>query len=330
YGVVEAAVGCPVRSSMETVRLGEVAGVPVWFDKTAYEQADAVIPVGRVKPHTDFHGAVESGLMKMIAIGLGKQHGASTFHGRGIGEFHHLIPAVAAFTLTKVNIPFGIALVENGFGRLSLMEAVSASTIVTREPELLDIARAKLATLPPVEMVDVLIIDEIGKDISGDGADPNVINRDVASVVDFRALGARPIIQRLVVRDLTDDTEGNATGIGMFDFALRRAVERIDPISTAMNMITAKAPQGARIPITVEHDRQALHLAIASALNVPETGARLMRIRNTKDLETFFVSETLLPELTATTAVEILGEPEPIQFDPAGMFLDPVGSLTPA
>ena len=331
YGVTEEAVGCPIRASMEVVRLGEVDSgvfrdVPVWFDRIAFEEADAVVPVGRVKPHTDFHGDVESGLMKMIAIGLGKQQGASTFHGRGIGEFHHLIPTVATYTLSKVPIPFGLALVENGFGHLSVVEAVPASEIRTREAELLELARTKMARLPAVAEVDVLVVDEIGKDISGDGADPNVVNRDVAGVVDYAVLGAKPTVQRMVVRDLTDDTEGNATGIGMFDFALARAVARMDPIATAMNMITAKAPQGARVPITVETDRQALHLALASALNVPEDGARVLRIRNTKELETFLASESLLPELAALDGVEILGEPTPIEFDPVGMLRDPLSA----
>ena len=331
YGVTEEAVGCPVRASMDVVRLGEVDSgafrdVPVWFDRIAFEEADAVVPVGRVKPHTDFHGDVESGLMKMIAIGLGKQQGASTFHGRGIGEFHHLIPAVATYTLSKVPIPFGLALVENGFGHLSLIEAVPAAQIRTREPALLEMARAKLARLPAVAAVDVLIVDEIGKDISGDGADPNVVNRDVAGVVDYAALGARPTVQRMVVRDLTDETEGNATGIGMFDFALARAVARLDPIATAMNMITAKSPQGGRVPITVDSDRQALHLALASALNLPESGARVLRIRNTKELETLLASEALLQELAALDGVEILGELAPIEFDPVGMFRDPVSA----
>ena len=334
YGVTEEAVGCPIRASMDVVQLGEVDSgpfrdVPVWFDRIAAEEADAVIPVGRVKPHTDFHGPVESGLMKMIAIGLGKQQGASTFHGRGIAEFHHLIPAVAAYSLAKVNIPFGLALVENGYGHLSLIEAVPAAQMRTREAELLELARAKLARLPAVAAVDVLVVDAIGKDISGDGADPNVVNRDVAGIVDYAALGARPLVQRMIVRDLTEETEGNATGIGMFDFALARAVANIDPIATAMNMITAKAPQGARVPITVETDRQALHLALASALNLPgegKAGARLLRIRNTKDLETMLASESLLPELAKLGGVEILGEPAPIQFDPAGMFTDPVSA----
>jgi hypothetical protein len=321
YGVTEAFVGCPIRAAMETVQLGTLEdGVPVWFDRIAHDDADVVIPVGRVKPHTDFRGQVESGLAKMIAIGLGKQHGASWFHSQGIGTFGDLIPRVAAFSLSQVNIPFGIALVENGLSKLAMIEAVPAAGMFEREAELLEIAKAKLARLPQVPAADVLIVDEIGKDISGDGADPNVINRDVAGIIDFSA--AMPTVQRAIVRDLTDDTDGNATGIGMFDFALRRVVEKMDPIPTYMNMITAKSPSGARIPITVENDRQALQLAIASALRVEEGRARIIRIASTKALSEFWSSEPLAEALAATGTVEQVSDLTEIAFDTDGMFAD--------
>ena len=321
FGITEATMGCPIRSSMETVHLGEVeGGVPVWFDRHAYE-ADATIPVGRVKPHTDFRGPVESGLMKMIAIGLGKQKGADFFHSQGIAEFHHLIPAVAGFTLTRANIPFGLALVENGYGRLSLIEAVPAARIWEREQELLRIARDRMGRLPG-ERIDVLIVDYIGKDISGDGADPNVINRDIAGALPPTEEPLRPRIQRLIVRDLTPDTEGNATGIGMADVALRRAVEKMDPIATYMNLITAKAPQGARIPLTVDTDRQALHVALACCVKTTPETARIARIRDTKHVEELWASEPLLPELLDTGRVELLSDPRRIAFDAAGMFED--------
>jgi hypothetical protein len=187
---------------------------------------------------------------------------------------------------------------------------------------LLEIARAKMARLPEIPAVDVLIVDTIGKDISGDGADPNVINRDVAGVIDFTE--ARPRIQRAIVRGLTDDTEGNATGIGMFDFALRRAVDRMDPIPTYMNMITAKSPSGARVPITVDTDRQALQLAIASALKVENGRAKLLRIVSTKSLTHFLASEPLLDDLLASGRVALAGEPGEIAFDPDGMFTETV------
>ncbi len=321
YGVTEAAVGAPIRASMETVRLGELeGGVPVWFDRIAHDTADLVIPVGRVKPHTDFRGPVESGLMKMIAIGLGKQHGANWFHSQGIGTFGDLVPRVAAFTLSKMPIPFGLALVENGFSKLGLIEAVPAAMIRDREAELLEIARSMMAGLPEVDQLDVLIVDEIGKDISGDGADPNVIHRAVVDTMDFT--GVRPQIQRYIVRGLTELTDGNATGIGMFDFALQRAVDEIDPVPTYMNMITAKSPQGARVPITVSTDRQALTLAVASALKVTEGSARFMRIASTKELETLWVSAPVLDELRASGAtIEVVEDVQPIAFDDEGMFI---------
>jgi hypothetical protein len=324
FGITEATMGCPILSSMATVHLGEIEEmgetVPVWFDQNAYH-ADAVIPVGRVKPHTDFHGPVESGLMKMIAIGLGKQKGADFFHSQGMAEFDHLIPAVAGFTLGRVNIPFGLALIENGYGRLSLIEAVPAARIWDREQELLRLARDRMGRLPG-ERIDVLIVDAIGKDISGDGADPNVINRDVVGLIAASELPLRPHIQRLIVRDLTPDTEGNATGIGMADVALRRAVEKMDPVATYMNMITAKAPQGARIPLTVDTDRQALFVALACCLKTTTETAHIARIPDTKHVEELWASEPLLPELLASGRVELLADPRPIAFDAAGMLQD--------
>lgn len=320
YGITEETMGCPILSSMETVQLGMVEGdVPVWIDKNAFE-ADAVIPVGRVKPHTDFRGPVESGLMKMIAIGLGKQHGAEFFHFQGMGEFYHLIPAVANYTLSRVNIPFGVAVIENGYGSLAQAEAVPAARIFEREQELLRIARNRMGRLPG-ESIDVLIIDRIGKDISGDGADPNVINRDVAGALPLTEEPEKPRIQRVIMRDLTDDTDGNASGIGMADIVLRRAVERMDPVATYMNMITAKAPQGARIPLTVDNDRQAIQIALACCLKTKPETSRIARIQDTKHVETFWASEPLLPELLASGRVEVTGELRPIGFDNEGMLM---------
>lgn len=319
YGVTEEAMGCPIRSSMETVQLGTVEGdVPVWFDKNAYG-ADAVIPVGRVKPHTDFRGPVESGLMKMLAIGLGKQKGADFFHWQGIGEFHHLIPSVAKFTIARVNIPFGIALIENGYGNLAQVEAVPGARIWEREQELLRIARDRMGRLPG-KRIDVLLIDLIGKDVSGDGADPNVINRDVAGAIPPSEARQEPLIQRVVMRGLTDDTDGNATGVGMGDVVLRRLVDKMDPVATYMNLITAKAPAGARIPITVDTDRQALFVALSSALKTTPETSRIARIRDTKHVDEFWASELLLEDIG--DAVERLGELRPIAFDADGMLAD--------
>jgi hypothetical protein len=319
YGVTPEAIGCPIRASMETVQLGAVEDdVPVWFDRLAASEADVVVPINRVKPHTDFHADVESGLVKMITIGLGKQKGADVFHARGFEQFAHLLPAVLERTLQQVSIPFGVALVENGHARLSLIEAVPGERIWAREQELLRLARERMPRLPG-EAIDVLIVDQLGKDISGIGSDTNVVNRYY-----FGPLPFTPRIQRLIVRDLTPDTEGNASGIGLADVVLKRAVDKIDPVQTYMNCITAKTPEGARVPITVETDRQALYVALACCLQVETSSSKLARIRDTKHLEEFWASEPLLPELLATERVEQMGELEPIRFDAQGMLSEAV------
>ena len=322
YGITEATMGCPIRASMDTVLLGEVEGhVPVYFDRISYEEADAVIPVGRIKPHTDFHGPIESGLMKMIAIGLGKQKGADTFHSNGFTTFHHLIPAVGLFTLSHVNIPFGIGLVENGYSHMSLIEAIPAQRIFEREKELLKIARERLGRLPG-ERIDILLVDEIGKDISGDGADPNVINRDISGELAKSEVLPKPAIQRIIFRDLTEDTEGNATGVGLADFVLRQLADKIDPTITYMNVITAKHPEGGRLPLVIDNDRQAIYLAIGSALHTTAETARIARIKNTKDVEEFWITEPLVEDMLASGRVELLGDLQPIGFDANGMLTE--------
>ena len=317
YGVTEAAMGAPVRASMETLQLGEVeGGVPVYFDLLAAE-ADLIIPINRIKPHTDFHGEIESGLLKMIAIGMGKQRGADTFHAVGFDHFARLIPAVARFSAGRLPIGFGIALLENGLGRLARIEAVPAAGMAAREQQLLGLAREWMARLPG-ERVDVLLIDEVGKDISGIGADTNVINRYYTGT-----LPLRPHIQRIVVRGLTPATEGNASGMGQADVVLRRAALRMDPLATYMNCITAKTPEGARIPLTVDNDRQALHVALACCVQVTTERAAIMRIEDTKHLETLWVSEPLLADLEAAGNVTRVEEPREIAFDAEGMLVDP-------
>lgn len=316
YGITPESMGCEIRSSMETVKIGEVeGGIPVYFDKHALS-ADAVIPINRVKPHTDFRGPVESGILKMLAIGFGKQKGADTFHGQGFDFFHRLIPAVGRFDLAHVNVPFGLALVENGHARLAHIEAVPAANVWEREQELLKFARDKMARLP-VQALDVLILDYIGKDISGLGMDSNVVGRYYTGPTGFP-----PRVQRIVVRDLTDETEGNAVGIGMADVVLNQAVQKMDRYKTYMNCITAKTPDGCRVALTVETDREALAVALACCLKTEPETARILRVRDTKHLDRFYASEPLIPELLATGLCEVVGALHPIGFDGNGMLLD--------
>jgi hypothetical protein len=316
-GMTAEAIGCPIRSSMETVRIGEVEdGVPVFVDRHALMDADIVIPINRVKPHTDFSGPVESGLLKMIAIGLGKQKGADTFHSEGFGTFWRLIPAVAAFTLNHVPIPFGLALLENGHARLRAVEAVRAAAMFEREQELLVEADRYLARLP-LDALDVLVLDRIGKDVSGLGMDSNVVGRYYTGPT-----GRPPLIQRIIVRDLTDETEGNGVGIGMADVVLRRAASRMDVAKTYVNAVTAKTPEGVRVPLTVDSDRQALDIAIACCLKVDPETAGIVRLLDTKHLEWFYASEPLLPVLRATGTCDISETVGPIGFDAEGQFTE--------
>jgi hypothetical protein len=316
-GITPERIGCEIRASMDTVVLGEVRdGLPVYMDREALEGADAIIPINRVKPHTDFTGPVESGLLKMIAIGLAKQKGADTFHAQGFDAFAELIPAVAAFTLAHAPIPFGLALVENGYARLLRIEAVPAAMMESRERILRDDADELLARLPFADL-DVLVLDRIGKDISGLGMDSNVVGRYYTGPT-----GRGTSIQRIFLRDLTDETEGNAVGIGMADVVHARAVARMDATKTYMNCVTAKTPEGARIALTAASDRQGLDLALACCLRIDPARARIARILDTKHLEWFFASEPLIEELRGRDDCEIHGEAAPIGFDEAGEFID--------
>ena len=319
YGITPESMSCEIRSSMDTVGLGEVRpGVPVFLDRNALEGADFIVPINRVKVHTDFTGPVESGLMKMIAIGLGKQKGADTFHSQGFAAFDRLIPEVAAYTLARAPIPFGLALIENGNARLLHVEAVPAERIAAREPELLVMSTNALARLPMAK-IDVLILDAIGKDVSGLGMDSNVVGRYYDGPT-----GTPPSIQRIVVRDLTEATQGNAVGMGMADITLRRAVAKIDQRKTYMNCITAKTPEGARVPLAVDTDREAIAIALACCIKVAPAEARIVRARDTKHLELLYVSAAFLPELLATGRCEVVRPAAPIAFDAAGMLADPL------
>ncbi len=312
-GITPESIGCEIRSSMDTVLVGQAGDTPVYVDRHAATEADLIVPINRVKPHTDFSAPIESGLAKMISIGLGKQHGANVFHARGFPTFSELVPAVTELSLARLPIRFGIALVENGHARLARIEAVPAERLLERERELLRDAYQLMPRLPTTTL-DVLIIDEIGKDISGLGMDSNVVGRY------YDSLTPPPAIQRIVVRGLTEATEGNAVGIGLADVVLRRAATAMDAAKTYMNAITAKTPEGARIALTVETDREAVDVALACCIGVSPEAARILRIRNTKHLEWLYASEALVADLSeAGCQVEPLRE---MGFDAAGELVD--------
>lgn len=314
YGYTEAAFGVPVKASMDVVQVGQLKdSTLVYCDKLAYE-ADYIIPINRVKPHTSFRGKHESGLAKMLAIGVSKHAGAAALHFHGFAQFHHLIPEAAQISLDSTNVLFGVGMVENSLEELRMVEFVNPENYLTRDAALLEIAKASIPQLL-IKDIDVLIIDQIGKDISGAGMDPNVTGRCGAGMPGFD-VGLS--IGRVVVRDLTDKTQGNASGMGTADVTTQRMLKKIDWTKTYTNMVTAGVINGARLPIVANTDRDAFGIAVRGCPNVSTKESRIVRIRNTLELTTIWVSETLLPEIKGNSQLEIKSEPFELNFDSEG------------
>ena len=314
YGITEATMGCPVRATMDVVQVGEALGLPVWLDAFASE-ADWIGVVNRVKPHTDFKGSIESGLFKMMTIGLGKWKGAMQYHRANVTHsYETVITSVGREMLAKARIGFGLGIVENGYDETGHIEAFSAANLEDGERRLLKDAREWMARLP-FKQIDVLVVEEIGKNISGSGMDTNVIGRPTNPHEPFPA---DPKILWIVALDITEESYGNATGIGNADFTTRRLVERIDMKPTLINCITACSPGMAKVPATYENDREAVEAALSCiGLTTPEN-ARVIRIKNTLMLGEIEVSEAYLPEVAKRGDLSSLGDPTPLRFDVAG------------
>lgn len=315
-GITESVCGAPILSSMEVVQIGETpGGMPVYLDKYASE-ADGIILMGRIKVHTDFKSPnhIESGLMKMSAIGLGKHRQALLLHSYGIHGIRDLMLEVAKVTLAKANILCGIAIVENAMEETAVIEAIPTERIPEREAELLQYSAALMPKLP-VEDIDVLIVDEIGKNYSGTGMDTNIIGR-------MRILGEKepesPRIKYIIVSDLSNETDGNALGIGLADLTTRRAFEKIDFRKMNENVVTSTFLSRGMIPLVMENDREALQAALRSNWGVKPEDSKIVRIPNTLNLEYLYVSETLLPEISQKENVEVIGEPAEISFGADG------------
>jgi hypothetical protein len=295
-GITEATVGAPIRSSMETVEIAAVTSphggrVPVYTDAIAWRDADAVIPVNRIKPHTGFRGPVESGLCKMLAIGLGKHDGAARLHREGYGVFDSLVLQAARAVLAIGRVPFGLAVVENAYEEAAVMEAVPGPDIVAREQTLLEKARSLMPGLP-VPRVDVLVVERFGKNISGVGMDPNVTGRGELGVAlpGFRG----PDIERIVVLSLTPETEGNAHGIGLADIITQDVFDGIDRRTTWTNTLTAGSLACGRIPVALPSDALAVAAAADTVPGMQPEDARVVRIKDTLSLSEIAVSENLL------------------------------------
>jgi hypothetical protein len=318
YGVTEAFTGAPILSSMETVEISRTQdGVPVFIDKNASE-ADGIIVINRIKPHTKFKAPIESGLMKMMAIGMGKQKGADHYHKAALHyTFPKIIVDAGREVLKKAPILCGLGLVENGYDETALIAALPPEELEEREKELLVLAKKLMPRLPFSE-IDLLIIDEMGKDISGMGIDPNVTgrNRDILGVF------PHPVhATRVFVRDLTSSSGGNATGIGVADLTTKRLVDKIDRLSTYMNCITGISLEKAAIPMYFETDRECIRVALGSIGLTPTEKSRIVRIKSTLHLDEVEVSEIYKDEILNRPDLEILEGPRPMSFDAQGNLL---------
>ncbi len=326
YGITPEALGVDVRSDMETVVLGtNPVGLPIYFDKNAYE-ADGIVLINRVKPHTDFHARHESGVLKMLVIGLGKREGASQVHKLGLRGMKEVLPAVGKVLVEKTKFALGLAIVENAADMPAEIVAIEPETIFEVEPKLLDRARALMGRLP-FDQIDVLVVGELGKNYSGAGMDPNVIGRlMVETQNDFE----RPVVTRLVVLDASEESHGNLVGIGFADLTTECLVRKLDPVPFRINSLTSCCLERSRIPITLPTDRDVFDAALATCWKIDPAEARLVIIPNTLEVNTLWISPALEAEVKSHPHLTFETEFQPIpladdgQLDQIALFPESV------
>lgn len=312
YGIHEEAMGCPVVSDMSVVLIGKTqSGLEIYFDKFA-DSCDKIIVVGRVKAHTDFHGKVESGLAKMIAIGLGKQRGADLCHQQGFSRMPQNILEISRAVRKSRPVAFGVAIVEDAFHNTALIRAVPSELFEEEEPGLLEQSK-KLLPRIPYEKIDILIVDEIGKNISGAGMDPNVTGRSPRLGI------CSPYARRIAVLDITDQSHHAGTGIGNADVITRRAYEKFGFDVTYANAITSNDPESIKIPAVMPADREAIQFVLSVLPGrVSDTVPKIVWIKNTSELHRFRVTESLLDETSANSLLTRRTGAQKVLFDDCG------------
>ena len=321
-GVTEASVGCEIRATMEVVKVGETPerGVPVYVDAYAAD-ADAIIPVNRIKPHTDFSGDVESGLSKMLVIGMGKQRGAKMAHDWAVDwSLRNMIPELTERLLHTLPVAGGIAVVEDQHDETTHVEGIPPSGFLDREAELLELAWELMPKLPFTD-VDVLIVDQLGKDVSGQGMDTNVTGRRHFTINEPEP--ETPEITRVFVRGYTEKTKGNAMGMGQADFAHKDILAGLDWAKSLINAITASTVRGVRLPPVVETDRAGLIACLGTIGPTPGDEASVLRVTDTMRLQRCYASTALVEAARKRDDLRIVTEPSPIAFDDAGEFATP-------
>jgi hypothetical protein len=320
YGITESFVGCPIRSSMDTVEVCRSDdGFPVHFDRLAFE-ADHVIVCNRIKPHSGFHGDIESGLMKMLLIGLGNCEGAKIYH-RAILDysFERIIRGVAQKVINSCPILAGVAIVENAYDQSAFIEAIRPLDFETREIKLLALAKELMPRLP-FDIVDILLIDRMGKDISGVGFDPNVVGRKFN---DHKAVdGEFPKVRRIALRSLTPDSHGNATGMGMAEFCKSQFLREADAAATRLNCLVSGHVSAAMPPLDFETDREMLAAALGTIGLVDPPNAKLLWIADTLHLDEVECSAAYFDEAQYRDDLEILTKPRELPFDESGNLSD--------
>ncbi len=314
YGVTEARMGVPVKTDMDVVELGRNAlGFPVFWDRNAF-QADAVVTVSRIKPHTDFHGRFESGILKMLVIGLGKREGPSAVHQMGVRGLREVMPESARVILEKTPFVLGLAILENAAEETARVQAVEREELFDTEPRLLDEARALMARLP-FGQLDVLIIGEMGKNYSGAGIDPNVIGRlYIVGEPEFES----PRIHRIVVLDLSPESHGNAAGIGLADFTTERLVSAIDRVPFLTNSLVSTFVERSKIPLAFRTDRESIQAAVDTCWQVDPAALRLAVIANTLELSALWVSPALAAPGVLPAHCQCDSDFRPLAFDARG------------
>lgn len=308
-GITEEFCGAPIFSSMEVVCLGESKnGLPVYIDKYANE-ADGIIVMNRIKPHVGFRGAIESGVTKMVTVGLGKQKGAEVCHSRGFGEMAVNIPDIAKVVIEKKNIVAAIALLENAYDETYKIVAMNKNDLLDMEPSLQQESKDNLAKIY-FNKFDILIVDEIGKNITGTGMDTNIIGRYHTPYV-----SGGPQITKLLVLDLTEESHGNGNGIGLADFTTRRFYEKMKFDQTYPNSITSTVQITVKLPMILDTDKLAIQAAIKTSNLKDYNDAKIVRIKNTLELECIYISESLLEEAKSNPYLEILSDTEYFDFN---------------
>jgi hypothetical protein len=311
-GVTEETAGCEIRSSMDVVELGRLDnGLPVYMDKFAYA-ADGIVVINRVKPHTSFRSSNESGMVKMITIGLGKQKGAESCHAYSFKYMAEHILAMSAISLARTPILFGVGTVENAYERIARVAAVPANELVEVEKDMLIEAKANMPKFM-FDQFDVLIVEQIGKEISGDGMDPNITGRYSTPYA-----SGGPEIAKIAVLDLSGPTHGNANGMGAADFITRKLADKIDFKMVYANGLTSTVIGPTRMPMVLDDDRDAILAAVKTCNARDLARARVVRIKDTLHMGDIFISESMLPEARANPAIEALSPPADLIFDPAG------------